>query len=462
VTKIAPDGSSTTYTGTGSDPDGIAFDGTNMWTANYDGNSVTKIAPDGTMTTYTGTGSYPAGIAFDGTNMWVANEYGNSVTKIAPDGTMTTYTGTGPYPYAIAFDGTNMWTADWSANDKVTEIAPDGTMTTYAGTGADPIAIAFDGINMWTANYNGSSVTKIAAVIPAADEISSAKAALAAASPLQPVAGVDSNVVAMAQNIINASSTGVTISATVDSSNANVASDGTITYSSSTVSGDVTLTLTDKSDTDTQTVSVAVPELVIQSGLTFTTVQDGDWTDGATWGKNSPGIGGVDYPGADDNVIINNNVTPLSADASPNDVTINGGGTLNLNGHTLNVSGDLANSGTFTADSGTVNLTGSGQTISGNNTFYNLTKTTASADTLYFTDGTQTVTGTLSLNGATGNLLTLKVSPKIPPQFSLKWGEEKTAGGFLYPDGVAVDASSSDIFVADTANNRIVKMDSSR
>jgi len=33
----------TTYTGTGAAPFGIAFDGTNMWTANYSGSSVTKI-----------------------------------------------------------------------------------------------------------------------------------------------------------------------------------------------------------------------------------------------------------------------------------------------------------------------------------------------------------------------------------------------------------------------------------
>ena len=39
----------------------------------YGSNSVTKVFPNGTMTTYTGTGLYPCGIAFDGTNMWTAN-----------------------------------------------------------------------------------------------------------------------------------------------------------------------------------------------------------------------------------------------------------------------------------------------------------------------------------------------------------------------------------------------------
>ena len=71
-----------TYSGTGDCPYGIAFDGTNMWTANYDDDSVTKITPTGVMTTYTGTGTGPAGIAFDGTNMWTTNYWADSVTKV--------------------------------------------------------------------------------------------------------------------------------------------------------------------------------------------------------------------------------------------------------------------------------------------------------------------------------------------------------------------------------------------
>jgi DNA-binding beta-propeller fold protein YncE len=85
VTKITPTGAMITYKGTGDFPFGIAFDGTNMWTANAGINNVTEITPRGTMTTYSGTGSAPLRIAFDGTNMWTANYgsgYGNSVTKI--------------------------------------------------------------------------------------------------------------------------------------------------------------------------------------------------------------------------------------------------------------------------------------------------------------------------------------------------------------------------------------------
>ncbi|MEI8230431.1 MAG: chitobiase/beta-hexosaminidase C-terminal domain-containing protein [Candidatus Peregrinibacteria bacterium] len=75
--------------------------------------------------------------------------------------------------------------------------------------------------------------------------------------------------------------------------------------------------------------------------------------------------------------------------------------------------------GTFTARTGTVTLNGAGQTISGSTTFYNLTKSITSADTLIFAAGTtQTITNTLTFNGAASNLLSLR-SSSTPTQWSI-------------------------------------------
>jgi hypothetical protein len=78
----------------------------------------------------------------------------------------------------------------------------------------------------------------------------------------------------------------------------------------------------------------------------------------------------------------------------------------------FNVSGNWSNSGgTFSALTSTVTLTGAGQSISGANTFYNLTKTVSSADTLTFGAGAAnatTVAGTLILEGLAGQLLSLR------------------------------------------------------
>ncbi|MEI8130463.1 MAG: Ig-like domain-containing protein [bacterium] len=160
IFKLAPDGTVTEYSGDGNYHEAIAFDGTNMWTANIFDNSVTKFSPSGVPTTYSNTGASPHALAFDGTNMWVANTNDDSVAKIGPTGTVTTYTSVGGGPRGIAFDGTNMWTAN-SQDNSVTKITLTGTKTTYTGTGSAPVGITFDGTNMWTVNGGDRSVTKI-------------------------------------------------------------------------------------------------------------------------------------------------------------------------------------------------------------------------------------------------------------------------------------------------------------
>ena len=160
ILKVTPHGTFTKYSGDGHYHWAMAFDGTNMWTANVFDNSVTKFSPTGDPITYTNTGTYPTALAFDGTDMWVVNNTDNSVAKVGPTGTVTTFTGVGGRPRAIAFDGTNMWVAN-SLDNSVTKITLTGTMTTYAGTGNSPVGIAFDGTNMWTVNGGDRSVTKI-------------------------------------------------------------------------------------------------------------------------------------------------------------------------------------------------------------------------------------------------------------------------------------------------------------
>lgn len=78
----------------------------------------------------------------------------------------------------------------------------------------------------------------------------------------------------------------------------------------------------------------------------------------------------------------------------------------------LNVSGNwIFSGGTFNANMGTVSLVGANQTITGSTTFFNLTKTASSAETLTFqASSAQTIQGTLTLEGAAGKLLALRSS----------------------------------------------------
>ena len=44
-------------------------------------------------------------------------------------------------------------------------------------------------------------------------------------------------------------------------------------------------------------------------GGLFNSTQEGDWSDGGTWGNNSPGQSGNDYPGFNDDVVISSGTT---------------------------------------------------------------------------------------------------------------------------------------------------------
>lgn len=101
-------------------------------------------------------------------------------------------------------------------------------------------------------------------------------------------------------------------------------------------------------------------------------------------------------------------------------ITIGSDGTLKPDSSaTITVSEDWTNNGTFTHNNSTITLNGSSQALTGSNTFYTLIKSVSSTDTLTFDNTvTQTITNTLTLNGAASNLLSLR-SDSDANQFGL-------------------------------------------
>jgi hypothetical protein len=95
------------------------------------------------------------------------------------------------------------------------------------------------------------------------------------------------------------------------------------------------------------------------------------------------------------------------------DVGIGPTGLVNGDSATLEVAGDWENAGTFNAGTSTVQLVDgcglSSAVITGNSTFYELVMTTLTGKLYSFAAGsTQTVAQSLSLTGASGNLLTIR------------------------------------------------------
>jgi CSLREA domain-containing protein len=130
------------------------------------------------------------------------------------------------------------------------------------------------------------------------------------------------------------------------------------------------------------------------------------------------------------------------------DVVIAPAGTLSLAAN-ITVGGNWTNNGAFTANGFGVTFDGgSGQTVSGNTNFFNLTKSAATAQTFNFAAGSNTgVTNTLTLSGAAGNVLALR-STVSGTQWNLNASSPQSAGYVDVKDsnagfGSAITATNS-------------------
>jgi DNA-binding beta-propeller fold protein YncE len=151
----------TTSFAVGSQPYGVAFDGANIWTANFGDGTVSKVrANDGTVLGTFRVGFSPIGVTFDGANIWVSDNATNNVFKLrASDGaTLGTFT-IGGAPYGIAFDGSHIWVG---GAPQVDELRPsDGaTVAVFDIPGTNVTGIAFDGANVWLSGLTDGRIYK--------------------------------------------------------------------------------------------------------------------------------------------------------------------------------------------------------------------------------------------------------------------------------------------------------------
>jgi DNA-binding beta-propeller fold protein YncE len=151
----------------GPNPVGVAFDGANIWIANYGASRVTKVrANDGAALGAFATGNAPAGVTYDGASVWVTNSADNTVSKVrASDGKLLgTFPLPGVVPWWMTFDGENIWvpSSNASGNGWVTKLrASDGKNLGNFTVGNSPIAAAFDGVNVWVVNGGNNNVMKL-------------------------------------------------------------------------------------------------------------------------------------------------------------------------------------------------------------------------------------------------------------------------------------------------------------
>ena len=138
---------------------GLAFDGSSVWVAASP--NVVKVNDQNFIPTQTISVPGTVQLAFDGTNIWSANGSMNTVTKIrASDGTvLATY----PLPNSatdLVFDGQFIWVLS-RGSASVTKLTTDGQIVGTFQTGSMPSSIVFDGANVWVTNLSNSSLTKM-------------------------------------------------------------------------------------------------------------------------------------------------------------------------------------------------------------------------------------------------------------------------------------------------------------
>lgn len=145
----------------GNQPQGIAFDGAKIWTAN---NSTVSIVTPGAPFTVQNVGGFGVlyGIVYDGANIWVT-EYASPGTlkKLDASGAVINTATVGNNPQYPIFDGTNIWVPNSGSHSVTVVRATDGAvLATLTGNGLNgPRAAAFDGQRILVTNYNGHSVS---------------------------------------------------------------------------------------------------------------------------------------------------------------------------------------------------------------------------------------------------------------------------------------------------------------
>lgn len=138
-------------------PVALAFDGANMWVANFAGLTVTKLrASDGTILGRFYVGFNPSSVVFDGWNVWVAGPGVDSVTKLrGSDGSVLGTFPVGKNPITLVFDGANIWVAN-EGSASVTKLrASDGTLLGTFAVDLNPEFLAFDGSTVWVGHPSG-------------------------------------------------------------------------------------------------------------------------------------------------------------------------------------------------------------------------------------------------------------------------------------------------------------------
>ena len=149
----------------GSDPDGLAYDGTYLWNANPHlmVGTIYKLDMTGNIIdSFDSPGDNPSGLTFDGTYLWNADRFNRKIYKLDTTGNIIdSFDSPGSDPQGLAFDGTFLWNADWDDLQIYKLDTLGNIINSFDSPGTGPNGLAFDGDSLWNADFNDEKIYKL-------------------------------------------------------------------------------------------------------------------------------------------------------------------------------------------------------------------------------------------------------------------------------------------------------------
>jgi hypothetical protein len=148
----------------GNNPISIAFDGTNLWTANYGPpGSVTYVLPTQVpyaFGTITEGFNAPYGILYDGAHIWVTDNGANTLLKLDSAGNILQTVNVGSGPQNSVFDGANIWVPNERGGSvTVVQASTGNVVATITEHLSNPFSVSFDGERILVTNAGDGSVS---------------------------------------------------------------------------------------------------------------------------------------------------------------------------------------------------------------------------------------------------------------------------------------------------------------
>ncbi|MCL2297619.1 MAG: carboxypeptidase regulatory-like domain-containing protein, partial [Proteobacteria bacterium] len=164
LSKVAADGSITTFVSGLNRPQGITRDAAgNFYVANSGDGTIVKVTPQGDTSVYASGFNQPMDLKFDGSgNLFVSNQGDDTILKVLPNGTVEVFAkGIAKGPQGMKYDAAgNLWIANTDGTLRMKN--PQDEVTVVATGLSSPYGLALDAAgDALIANYSSGTVTRV-------------------------------------------------------------------------------------------------------------------------------------------------------------------------------------------------------------------------------------------------------------------------------------------------------------